>query len=301
MLARARAPVTMADARRIRERLGRATVVVADAATITLAGRRVSAIGVDPRAFAPFTPGVTARSRPLWQRVAAGDVAVAFPVARAARLPLGGVVPGGAPPRHLVPVRVGALAAFGLPGVDAVTSPATAQRLGMAPRRFVLVSASGHDPAAVGRVLRDVLGPAVRVDALHTAKPSAAVLRAGWSGTWRDLYQRAAPTCPGLPWQVLAAIGTIESGNGRDIGPSTAGALGPMQFLPSTWASYGVDADGDGSASIMDPVDAVYSAARYLCDNGAGRGPAALAGAIYAYNHASWYVSDVLALAARIG
>jgi membrane-bound lytic murein transglycosylase B len=73
-----------------------------------------------------------------------------------------------------------------------------------------------------------------------------------------------------------------------------------MQFLPSTWAAYGVDADGNGVADITNPVDAVYSAARYLCDNGAGRGGDALAGAVYAYNHADWYVADVLSLATRI-
>jgi membrane-bound lytic murein transglycosylase B len=147
------------------------------------------------------------------------------------------------------------------------------------------------------------LGRATTVAALHTTEPTIAATPAPtqWSGTWRALYQRAAPTCPGLPWQVLAAIGSIESGNGRDIGPSSAGALGPMQFLPSTWADYGIDADGDGRANIMSPVDAVYSAARYLCDNGAGRGGRALASAIYAYNHANWYVADVLALASRIG
>jgi membrane-bound lytic murein transglycosylase B len=99
---------------------------------------------------------------------------------------------------------------------------------------------------------------------------------------------------------VLAAIGTIESGNGRDPSTSSAGAMGPMQFLPSTWAAYGLDADGDGRAEIMDPVDAVHAAARYLCDNGGGRPGAALAGAVYAYNHAEWYVRDVLSLAARI-
>jgi hypothetical protein len=268
-----------------------------------LNGRRLTAIAVDPRPFARFTPAVTAASRALWRRVVAGDVAVTFPIADETGLPLGGITRARAPSGP-VPVRLGAFAAFGLPGVDAVTSPETGRRLGLAPARVLLVSARGHDPTAIGRALRAVLGGATTVAALHTTAPTTAAtptrLPTRWSGTWRALYQRAAPTCPGLPWQVLAAIGSIESGNGRDIGPSSAGALGPMQFLPSTWADYGIDADGDGTANILSPVDAVYSAARYLCDNGAGRGGRALAGAIYAYNHADWYVADVLALAARI-
>ena len=74
-----------------------------------------------------------------------------------------------------------------------------------------------------------------------------------------------------------------------------------MQFLPSTWAYAGVDGDGDGKADIMDPYDAVPAAALYLCRDGAGRGGSALYGAIYAYNHADWYVREVLALAARYG
>jgi membrane-bound lytic murein transglycosylase B len=72
-----------------------------------------------------------------------------------------------------------------------------------------------------------------------------------------------------------------------------------MQFLPSTWAMYGVDADGDGKADIQDPTDAVFSAARYLCAAGAGRGGQAVDNAIFSYNHAWWYVREVLVLANR--
>ena len=100
-----------------------------------------------------------------------------------------------------------------------------------------------------------------------------------------------------MSWTVLAAIGQIESGDGSNMGPSTAGALGPMQFLPSTWAEWGITAFGEtGPPNIMDPFDAVPSAARLLCADGAGT-PAGLRGAIFAYNHATWYVNEVLALA----
>jgi Transglycosylase SLT domain len=125
------------------------------------------------------------------------------------------------------------------------------------------------------------------VAGLHLLPPSAQYLA---------LYKAAAPTCPGLSWTVLASIGQVESGHGRNPSTSSAGAMGPMQFEPATFASYAVDGDHDGSASIMDPADAIFTAAHYLCANGAGFGPHALAGAILHYNHAVWYVDMVLTL-----
>jgi membrane-bound lytic murein transglycosylase B len=99
---------------------------------------------------------------------------------------------------------------------------------------------------------------------------------------------------------VLAAIGQIESADGTNVGPSSAGALGPMQFLPSTWAHWGVDAFGQtGPPNVMNPYDAVPSAARLLCADGAAAGGSSLSHAIFDYNHANWYVSEVLALAAE--
>jgi membrane-bound lytic murein transglycosylase B len=123
---------------------------------------------------------------------------------------------------------------------------------------------------------------------LHILPPSAEYLR---------LYKAAAPTCPGLSWTVLAAIGQVESGHGRNDSTSSAGAEGPMQFEPATFEAYAVDGDHDGVKSIMDPADAIYTAAHYLCANGAGRGPGPLNSAIFHYNHAVWYVEMVLKLA----
>jgi len=118
------------------------------------------------------------------------------------------------------------------------------------------------------------------------------------SPAYMALYRNAAAAmCPGLSWTVLAAIGQVESGHGRDTSTSYAGAMGPMQFLPATFAAYAVDGDHDGVASIMDPPDAIFTAARYLCANGAASGPNALANAIFHYNHADWYVQMVLTLA----
>ncbi|MGN6475025.1 MAG: lytic murein transglycosylase, partial [Mycobacteriales bacterium] len=107
---------------------------------------------------------------------------------------------------------------------------------------------------------------------LHILPPSAQYLA---------LYKAAGKTCPGLPWSVLAAIGQVESGHGRNPSTSSAGAMGPMQFEPATFAAYAVDGNGDGVKSIMDPADAIYTAAHYLCANGAGRGPSQLSNAIF--------------------
>jgi Transglycosylase SLT domain len=118
------------------------------------------------------------------------------------------------------------------------------------------------------------------------------------SAQYLALYKAAAPTCPGLSWTVLAAIGQVETGHGRNTSMSSAGAMGPMQFEPATFRAYAVDGDGDGIANIMDPADSIYTAAHYLCANGAGISPSALNGAILHYNHAVWYLDMVLKLAA---
>ena len=99
----------------------------------------------------------------------------------------------------------------------------------------------------------------------------------------------------GIPWQVLAAINKIESNFGRNMGPSSAGAVGWMQFMPDTWLRWGTDASGDGVADPWNVDDAVHSAARYLAAAG---GSNDISRAIFAYNHAQWYVDDVLQLAA---
>jgi membrane-bound lytic murein transglycosylase B len=91
---------------------------------------------------------------------------------------------------------------------------------------------------------------------------------------------------------VLAGINAVETGFGTNLGPSSAGAEGWMQFMPTTWAEWGVDANGDGVSDPDNPEDAIYTAARYLAAAGM---PADTYGAIYAYNHADWYVSEVLA------
>jgi hypothetical protein len=101
-----------------------------------------------------------------------------------------------------------------------------------------------------------------------------------------------------VPWQVLAGINEIETDYGRNLSVSSAGAVGWMQFLPSTWKEWGTDANGDGEADPYNPVDAIFSAARYLHAAGASKN---LSQAIFAYNHANWYVQSVLLRAKLIG
>ena len=95
-------------------------------------------------------------------------------------------------------------------------------------------------------------------------------------------------------WYILAAVGKVESDHGANMGPSTAGAMGPMQFLPSTWEAAGVDGNGDGVANITDPRDAIPAAAGYLEKGGA---PQDWYAALFSYNHADWYVIKVLGVA----
>jgi murein DD-endopeptidase MepM/ murein hydrolase activator NlpD len=110
----------------------------------------------------------------------------------------------------------------------------------------------------------------------------------------RSLWQQAGAAY-GIQWPVLAAINKIESNFGQNMGPSSAGAVGWMQFMPSTWVRWGIDADGDGVADPWNADDAIFAAARYLAASG---GSTDIRSAVFSYNHADWYVNEVLSLAA---
>ena len=112
----------------------------------------------------------------------------------------------------------------------------------------------------------------------------------------RGIYQ-AAEARYRVRWEILAAINEIETYYGRNLNISSAGAVGWMQFMPATWRAYGTDANGDGAKDPYDPEDAIFSAARYLSASGYEHD---VRGALFAYNHAGWYVEDVLARARRI-
>jgi murein DD-endopeptidase MepM/ murein hydrolase activator NlpD len=109
---------------------------------------------------------------------------------------------------------------------------------------------------------------------------------------------QAAGAAYGIPWQVLAAINEVETDYGRDLSVSSAGAEGWMQFLPSSWASYGVDANGDGYKDPYNPADAIFAAARYLRAAG---GDSNIRAAVFSYNHSQAYVSSVMLRAQLLG
>ncbi len=157
--------------------------------------------------------------------------------------------------------------------------------------------------------LATVLGPGVAAQAGSLGARSVAEVRSaeeppgpapaprpGDAASWVPVAVQAAATCPGLPSEVLVAIARVESSLGLQTWTSSAGAVGPMQFLPSTWRAYGADGDGDGSMDVTNSVDAVHGAARLLCANGGGD-PERLASAVWNYNHSDEYVRRVLALA----
>jgi peptidoglycan DL-endopeptidase CwlO len=151
-----------------------------------------------------------------------------------------------------------------------------------------------------------------------TQAPPAAQATASIPARYLALYQQAGRDY-GIPWEILAGIGEVESDHGRSGAPgvhsgaNSAGAAGPMQFgiggaAGNTWggapihpaaehtSGYGIDADHDGVVNVYDPGDAIPSAALFLKDHGA---PASMQAAIFAYNHSVSYVTDVLDQAAR--
>jgi hypothetical protein len=150
-----------------------------------------------------------------------------------------------------------------------------------------------------------VLPPARAAPAPLTRAEATAVL-AVIPARYLAWYRAAARTCRGLTWEVLAGIGTEESGNGRSSargvhkGKNRKGAEGPMQFEPPTFREYAARADRSARLTPYNPKDAIFSAARMLCADGAASGTAkGLRRAIFAYDHARWYVRAVLAIAAR--
>ncbi|MFB4314840.1 lytic transglycosylase domain-containing protein [Actinomadura sp. 21ATH] len=287
-------PIGQAQIQRI-AKLGRVRDVIAVAGgAVQLQGRQVNAFAVDPSTFRSWTPPGTARDNDLWTALA-GDQFVTS-AAAADQLKLSKGFPYPVVGRTMPSLMMGGSGPLGLPGIDMLVHKKTGQSMGLVPNIAVLVNAPGVKPATTARAVGRILGSGADVINLHDQKYQAPA-----SGNYLDLYKNAAKSCRGLSWTVLAAIGQVESDHNRNPGRSSAGALGPMQFMPATWKSYGVDGDRDGKADIMNPYDAIPAAARYLCDHGAAGGGRALYKAIWHYNHADWYVQKVLALAKAYG
>ena len=277
-----------------------------DGAEIKAGSRPVSVIGVNPSQFRPWVPLQTASDQRFWTALASGQ----FVASQSARTMLG--LRRGASYQLTgstsQAVTFGAAASLGIGGVDLLVDTQLSRELGLVNRVAALISAPGASLATLTAKVKAVVGPSGKIVSLRQqqlpaapAAPAPAASSGQLPTTYLQLFQEsAARYCPGLSWTVLAAIGQIESADGTNMGPSSAGALGPMQFLPSTWAVWGIDAFGQtGPPDIMNPYDAVPSAARMLCADGAASGPRGLAAAIFDYNHATWYVNEVLALAAE--
>jgi hypothetical protein len=296
--------LTGADLDRIKRLSGVRAVLAIDGAQITVNGARLTVLAAPESALRPWTPPATAASEGVWSAFQAGHLITTSQAASAAHLAPGGTYPVAA----AVSARIadGGTALLGVTGVDGVVSQAEGRKLGLVKNVAVLVNAPAADMTALVSQVQAALGNGAQVVRLVSVTPSAPLPVDSTPSTGRptnylDLFKESAATyCPGLSWTVLAAIGQIESADGQNMGPSTAGALGPMQFLPSTWATWGTDGFGDtGQPDILNPFDAVPSAARLLCANGATAGEAGLRAAIFDYNHATWYVDEVLALAAE--
>jgi hypothetical protein len=296
--------LTQADLDRIKRLSGVRAVLAIDGAQITVNGARLTVLAAPESALRPWTPPVTAASESVWSAFQAGHLITTSQAASAAHLTPGHTYPVAAAVRARI--ADGGAALLGVTGVDGVVNQTEGRKLGLVKNVAVLVNAPTADMTALVSQVRAALGEGAQVIRLVPVATSTPLPVDNTSSTGRptdylELFKESAATyCPGLSWTVLAAIGQIESADGQNMGPSTAGALGPMQFLPSTWATWGITGFGDtGEPNIMNPFDAVPSAARLLCANGATNGTAGLRQAIFGYNHATWYVDEVLALAAE--
>ena len=293
--------LTPAELAKLRAIKGVRKMISFDGAQISVGGVSASVIGVNPGQFRSWVPLRAASDQRLWTRLANGDFIAE--TSAAARLTLTGNASYLLTGASAVKARFGGAAPLDVTGVDLVVNQATSRKLGLVHQVAALISAPALAMSDLMTKVATVLKSGAHLVSLRGLKPITPTVPTSKSiSSYLQLFQAsAAKYCPAMSWTVLAAIGQIESGDGRNVGPSTAGALGPMQFLPSTWATWGIDGFGaTGTPDIMNPFDAVPSAARYLCAAGASSGTqAGLRQAIFAYNHADWYVNEVLGLAAQ--
>ena len=168
--------------------------------------------------------------------------------------------------------------------------------------RWLLIAGAGSAVAvlAVALMGTSLLLPSILGTGQSEPAPASAFASVDIPPTALRAYQDAAQSCPGLSWTVLAGVGKVESDHGRSAlpgvhsGQNSAGAMGPMQFLQGTWNFFHLP----GLDDVYDLRDAAFAAARYLCSNGAGLAEK-LRSAVWHYNHAWWYVDEVLAQATR--
>jgi Transglycosylase SLT domain len=298
------AGITDAQVNAVTKIPGVRAVLGADGGQVRVNGHPAAVLGVSPQDFRSWSPPVTAANLSVWAALAAGRMVTTSDAAARLGLATGTAYPVAGTGTVVVPF--GTTALLGMPGIDLVVNGYRSGQLGLVPDAVLLVNAPGANLRALSRQIQRLLGRDASVVTLVpvvtvTGLPVDTKVPAGRPANYLELFQEsAARYCPGLSWTVLAAIGQIESADGTNNGPSPAGAEGPMQFMPGTWAAWGTDAFGQtGRPDVMNPLDAVPSAARMLCADGAAAGGNALSAAIYDYNHAAWYVTEVLQLASE--
>ncbi|HXP56724.1 MAG TPA: lytic transglycosylase domain-containing protein [Streptosporangiaceae bacterium] len=296
--------IPAADLPKIKKLSGVRAVLPVSGGAIKINGQQANVIGVNPGQFRSWTSPATAGEQALWQALSRGQFITTAAAQHTLGLSKGHAYPAIA--AHQSALTFGGSAALSVPGVDAVVNNTVAARLGLVSDLGLLINAPADNLGSLVQKVRQLTGSASHVISLQpttTSTPSKlpvdTTVSTARPTTYLELYKAsAARYCPGLSWTVLAAIGEVESDNGTNVGPSSAGALGPMQFLPSTWQEWGTDGFGDtGTPNISNPYDAVPSAAVMLCADGAAKGGQSLYSAIFAYNHADWYVDEVLAIA----
>jgi membrane-bound lytic murein transglycosylase B len=156
-----------------------------------------------------------------------------------------------------------------------------------------LPTATAQTPATTNST---ATAPTASVDPITAAtqKLAAAGFKTDFAATYLAVQAQT-----GTPWQLLAAVHKVETGQRGDTAISSyAGAQGPMQFMPATFRAYATDGDGDGDRTITDLDDAMMTAGRYLAANGAASGN--YRNALYRYNHSSAYINQVLGLAHKL-
>ena len=303
LIAAAPAGISPAQLARIGKLAGVRNVLSIDGGKVTVNGHSANVLGV-PSGFRSWTPPETAAANAVWTDLGQGKLISTRKAAGQLGLSAGNSYQVAAAVTERLPF--GAQTALSVAGADVIVNESRSAELGLAKNFAVLINAPGVSLSPLMDKIKSVIGTGAKVINLVPVVTvgklplSPNVPTTGVPSSYLDLYKAsAAKYCPGMSWTVLAAIGEIESGNGTNDGPSSAGARGPMQFMPATWAEWGIVGFGQsGPPDIMNPLDAVPSAARMLCADGAGRA-AGLRGAIFAYNHATWYVDEVLALASE--
>ena len=234
-------------------------VLPIDGARIAVNGQPVNVLAAAATALRPWMPPATAAGSAVWTDFARGDLITTTAVAGGLGLRAGQSYQVTAATQAQLTFGTDAL--LGVPGVDAIVNVDQVARLGLVKNIAVLINAPAAQMDALVTQVRAIVGSGGQVIRLApqevvTQLPVDTQVPTGRPANYLTLYQEsAAQYCPGLSWTVLAAIGEIESDDGQNMGPSSAGALGPMQFLPSTWATWGTDGFGDtGSPDIWNPL-----------------------------------------------